>query len=82
MGLEKSSVIVRNPLARASHTTFGECTKKRAKKMKPLPRNIKDWPLLFREAYEERAGIIEFQGNKTREEAQRLAEEDIRRGAA
>jgi hypothetical protein len=72
-------VHVRNQMSKASHATFGEIGKKRAKRMKPLPRNVKDWPLLWKEKYEERAGIMQFQGNLTRDEAERCAEDDIRK---
>ena len=64
---------------RISQHTLGEISRKRARKMSRLPANTKDWPLLFREAYEERAGIIEFQGRVSRNEAEKLAEVDIRK---
>jgi hypothetical protein len=47
-----------------------------------LPRNVADWPLCWREIFEERAGIMEFQGNLSRAEAERKAELDVRRQAA
>jgi hypothetical protein len=47
-----------------------------------LPRKIADWPAEWRERYEERAGIMEFEGNLPRAMAERRAEEDMRRIAA
>ena len=43
-----------------------------------LPTRIADWPAKWRELYEERAGIMEFQGNMRREDAERNAEANIR----
>ena len=43
-----------------------------------LPTHVKDWPLKWRELYEERAGIMEFQGNMRKEDAERNAEANIR----
>jgi hypothetical protein len=43
-----------------------------------LPTRISDWPAKWRELYEERAGIMEFQGNLRREDAERNAEANIR----
>jgi hypothetical protein len=43
-----------------------------------LPKRVADWPPAWRELYEERAAIIEFQGNKNTQLAERLAEADIR----
>jgi hypothetical protein len=47
-----------------------------------LPSNIAAWPPKWRELYEERAGIIEFQANLKRETAEFRAEQDIRKLAA
>ena len=47
-----------------------------------LPPNRAAWPKKWRELFEERAGIIEFQGRFPREMAERLAEQDIRKLAA
>ena len=57
-------------------------SRKRAKRMTKLPLNLKDWPLIWKEMYEERAGIIEMQARLPREQAERLAEIDIRKQAA
>ena len=57
-------------------------SRKRAKRMTKLPLNLKDWPLLWKELYEERAGIIEAEARLPRDVAQKLAEEDIRKQAA
>lgn len=46
-----------------------------------LPQNISDWPAEWRELYEERAGIMEHQGNMSKYAAERLAEQDTRRHA-
>lgn len=46
-----------------------------------LPRQIENWPELYREAYEERAAIIEYLGNKPKLEAEFLAEDCVRRMA-
>ena len=43
-----------------------------------LPTYVKDWPTYWRELYEERAGIMEFQGNMRKEDAERNAEANIR----
>jgi hypothetical protein len=43
-----------------------------------LPARPQDWPAKWRELYEERAGIMEFQGNMRREDAERNAEANIR----
>jgi hypothetical protein len=48
-----------------------------------LPLKIADWPLHWKELFEERAGIIEFSGRGvTRESAEFWAEKDIRRQAS
>ena len=57
-------------------------SRKRAKRMTKLPLNLKDWPLLWKEMYEERAGIIEADARLPRAVAEKLAEEDIRKQAA
>ncbi len=44
-----------------------------------LPANVSNWPEDQRDAYEERAGIMEVHGNVCRDEAERAAESDIRR---
>jgi len=43
-----------------------------------LPPRIADWPARWRELFEERAGIMEFQGNVPRSLAERQAERDVR----
>lgn len=43
-----------------------------------LPVHRSQWPDHAIVAFEERAGIMEFQGNLTREDAERKAEEDTR----
>ena len=47
-----------------------------------LPAQIDRWPKLWRERYEERAGIIEFQANVSRGTAEFRAEQDVRKLAA
>ena len=47
-----------------------------------LPAQIDRWPKLWRERYEERAGIIEFQANVSRGTAEIRAEQDVRKLAA
>jgi hypothetical protein len=47
-----------------------------------LPPNPAAWPARWREAYEERAGIIEFMSNVSRETAEFRAQIDVRREAA
>jgi hypothetical protein len=47
-----------------------------------LPLNIAAWPANWRELYEERAGIIEFQANLSRPTAEFRAEQDVRKLAA
>ena len=47
-----------------------------------LPAQIDRWPNRWRELYEERAGIIEFQANVTRGTAEIRAEQDVRKLAA
>jgi hypothetical protein len=46
-----------------------------------LPPNRAAWPARWRERYEERAGIIEFQANVSRQTAEFRAEQDIRKQA-
>jgi hypothetical protein len=46
-----------------------------------LPPSIADWPALWRERYEERAAIMELEGNRTRNDAELFAEYDIRQQA-
>ena len=43
-----------------------------------LPADTADWPDERRDAYEERCGIMEFDGLIPREEAERLAEAEAR----
>jgi len=43
-----------------------------------LPPSIDDWPKYWRELYEERAGIKEFQGNIPKPMAEREAASEIR----
>lgn len=47
-----------------------------------LPANPAAWPARWREAYEERAGIIEFMAGLTRQTAEFRAQQDIRKIAA
>ena len=47
-----------------------------------LPPNRNRWPSWAIELYEERAGIIEFQANVSRETAEFRAEQDVRKQAA
>lgn len=47
-----------------------------------LPPNPAAWPKRWRELYEERCGIIEFQANLSRETAELSAQMDIRKQAA
>lgn len=47
-----------------------------------LPPNRAAWPKKWRELFEERAGIIEFMGNLSRQTAEFRAEQDIRKLAA
>ncbi len=49
--------------------------------MKPLPANVRDWPIIWWELYTERAGIIEFEARLPKEVAEKLAEQDIRKQA-
>jgi hypothetical protein len=46
-----------------------------------LPTFLYRWPAYWLELYQERAAIMEFQGNMTREQAEKQAEQDIRRQA-
>ncbi len=47
-----------------------------------LPANRAAWPTLWKERFEERAGIIEFMAGLTRQTAEFRAEQDIRKVAA
>lgn len=47
-----------------------------------LPPNRAAWPKKWRELFEERAGLIEFQANLSRQTAEFRAEQDIRKVAA
>jgi hypothetical protein len=44
-----------------------------------LPLNISAWPAPWRELWEERAAIMEYQGNLSRPTAEFRAAEDIRK---
>ena len=44
-----------------------------------LPSSLTAWPETWRSAFEERAGIIEFDGNIPRDDAERYAEACVRR---
>lgn len=44
-----------------------------------LPPLISDWPLEWREVFEERAAIMEFDANLLRADAEARATEDVRR---
>lgn len=43
-----------------------------------LPFSITDWPADAREAFEERAAIVEYEAHRSRKEAERMAEEMVR----
>ncbi len=47
-----------------------------------LPANRAAWPPLWKERFEERAAIIEFMGNLSRQTAEFRAEIDVRKVAA
>lgn len=47
-----------------------------------LPPNRIRWPRRFLELFEERAAIMEYQGNLSRETAEIRAEQDVRKIAA
>jgi hypothetical protein len=47
-----------------------------------LPLNVEDWPEVWRDLFEERAGILEFEAHMQRLYAEELAQTDIRRQAA
>lgn len=47
-----------------------------------LPEKISDWPAEWRELWIERAGIMEFEGGMRRWQAEKRAEEDIRKLAS
>lgn len=47
-----------------------------------LPPNIAAWPWKWREAFEERAAIMEFDAQLSRQQAELLAEHEIRERAA
>jgi hypothetical protein len=47
-----------------------------------LPLSRARWPRWALELHEERAGIMEYQGNVSRETAELRAEQDVRRQAA
>jgi len=47
-----------------------------------LPPNPAAWPARWREAYEERAGILEYLGNVSRDTAEVRAAIEVRREAA
>jgi hypothetical protein len=46
-----------------------------------LPEQIAAWPPVWREVFEERAGIIEYLGNVSRFTAEFRAEEQVRKQA-
>ena len=47
-----------------------------------LPPKIAFWPKLYRELWEERAALMEFEAGYSRVEAEQSAEKDIREVAA
>ena len=47
-----------------------------------LPPNRSAWPPLWRERWAERAAIMEFQANLSRETAEFRAEQDVRKQSA
>ena len=68
-------------MEKAAHRVV-DCAQKPMATHMNLPAQIDRWPKLWRERYEERAGIIEFQGNVTRGTAEIRAEQDVRKLAA
>jgi hypothetical protein len=46
-----------------------------------LPAQIAHWPAAWREVFEERAGIMQFDARLSREQAELLAESEVRRQA-
>ena len=46
-----------------------------------LPAQLDRWPASYRDLYEERAGIMQFDGLMSRDQAELLAESEIRRQA-
>ena len=47
-----------------------------------LPPKVAFWPKLYRELWEERAALMEFEAGYPRRDAEAAAEEDIRKLAA
>ena len=47
--------------------------------MNRLPRSIQDWPLIWKELWQERSAIMEVEGKMARNLAERQAEADIRK---
>ena len=47
-----------------------------------LPTDKTRWPAYWKELYEERAALIEYQANLSRETSEYRAEQDIRKQAA
>ena len=43
-----------------------------------LPAKVSDWPMPWRELYEERAAMMEYQANMMRALAEHMAEADVR----
>lgn len=50
--------------------------------MADLPNDIELWPESYRELWNERAGVIEFEANFPRWKAEIMAESDIRKQAS
>ena len=46
-----------------------------------LPLKLADWPKIWAELFEERAGLMEFDGGFSKAEAEYEAEKDIRKQA-
>lgn len=46
-----------------------------------LPQNVRDWPDIWRDRYEERAAVLQYEAKFTRYVAEKLAEQDTRRVA-
>jgi hypothetical protein len=46
-----------------------------------LPAQIAQWPAAWREVFEERAGIMQFDARLSRDQAELLAESEVRRQA-
>ena len=68
-----------HPLDIPNGMTLGRQPETRLPESIGLPDNITDWPEDWRFLYEERAAIMEYDGNLPRERAETLAEADVRK---